>query len=232
MPSDFVGWHFFYNFAADLRKTIKMGIGFLKHLRFYLAAVTLSIVLPLMLGGCQNGNKGRVQKVSHAPHVVDSTRLMGMQNSEVGLMTEQSVVLERVKDIFQMVKSDCMGQGCFITNDMYDKTFCSKSWNELLMDVRRKEHNTNTLFFEVDYWTMTYDPGIFNFDEFEVTQLVMEPKKMASVSFMVYEAYSYTPARVDLVYEDGRWVIDNFYDLRYMIDVRNSMWNYIHNDFI
>ena len=189
-------------------------------------------MLTAILAGCQSGGNDAAKYVADKAQAKDSVETAACQNVEVRLKYEQGVVLNRVKDILSMVKADYMQNGGFIANDLYDKQFCSKSWNQLMMEVRRKEHNTNTLFFEVDYWTMTYEPGVFEFDEFEVTRLVMEPQMMASVSFTVYEAYTYRPARVDLIYEDGRWVIDNFYDLKYMTDVRNSMWNYLNTNYI
>ena len=52
------------------------------------------------------------------------------------------------------------------------------------------------------------------------------------MDFTVYEMYTYCPARIDMVYEDGRWVIDNFYDKKFMVDVRSSMQQYIATNFI
>ena len=42
--------------------------------------------------------------------------------------------------------------------------------------------------------------------------------------------FTYTPARIDMIFEDGRWVINNFYDMKYMVDVRNSMLQYLVTD--
>jgi len=52
------------------------------------------------------------------------------------------------------------------------------------------------------------------------------------VSFTVYEATTYVPARIDLVFEEGRWVIDNFHNLKYMTDFRESMWDFLRNDYL
>ena len=185
-----------------------------------------------MLAACQSGKGGATSAVADNTQATDTVADTASLNTEVRLRYEQGVVLNRVKDILDMVKADYMRNGGFLAYDLYDKVFCSKSWNKLVMDVRRKEHNTGTLFFDVDSWTMTYEPGVFNFDEFEVTTLVLEPQMRASVSFTVYEAYTYRPARIDLVYEDGRWVIDNFHDMKYMTNVRNCMWNYLHTNYI
>ena len=77
---------------------------------------------------------------------------------------------------------------------------------------------------------MTRDAGVIAFDEFEVTSFETDPHPTASVSFTVYEANTYIPARIDLVYEDDCWVIDNFHNLKYMTDFRESMWDFLRND--
>ena len=77
-----------------------------------------------------------------------------------------------------------------------------------------------------------YSGVIVNFDEFELTSMSLEPEKRATVDFTVYEADTYTPASIDLVYEDGRWVIDDFHNLKYMLDVRNCMWDFLVTDII
>jgi len=41
---------------------------------------------------------------------------------------------------------------------------------------------------------------------------------------------SYTPVRVELVYEDGQWKIDNFHHLKYMLNLRESMYQYLDHD--
>ena len=119
--------------------------------------------------------------------------------------------------------------GGSIDSDLLDKAYCSESWNQLLMAVRRQEYLTNTLFFEVDHWTMSHDTDLVDFDEFVVRNLVFtDEEKRAQVDFTVYEdAKSYIPARIELVYEDGQWKIDNFYHLKYMFNLRERMWEFL-----
>jgi len=156
-----------------------------------------------------------------AAAVIDTAR------SEVRMQMEGQVVVDRVRDIFRVVRADCLTLGGSTENELLDKAFCSKEWNNLLMQVRQKEANTNSLFFELDYWTMTRNPGVVNFDEFELASLTLGEQKRASVNYTVYEADTYNPARVDLVFEDGRWVIDNFHHLKYMLDIQSAMWNFV-----
>ena len=180
--------------------------------------------------GCQNSSNNK----DNTSLVIKDTLMTGRnQNPEMQMALERGSVLDCVKNIFRVVYEDQRSQGGFVMSGLCDKAFCSKSWNELMKAVKRKEYLTSTLFAEVDYWTMTRDPELVMFEEFEVTNLVIdEKKKSASVSFVVYEPSTYVPARVDLVYEDGRWVIDNFHDLRYMLNLRHSMWNYINRDML
>ena len=184
-----------------------------------------------MLAGCQGSSKG-------APDCCDSTQILKTDTtlvsdtltSEVSAMVERGVVLERVKTIYSLIKNECTYLGGSTDSDLLDKSFCSKSWNQLLMAVRRQEYLTNTLFFELNHWTMSHDTDLVSFDEFEVRNCVFSAdEKRAQVDFTVYEAESYTPARVELVYEDGQWKIDNFYHLKYMFNMRERMWEYLDN---
>jgi hypothetical protein len=186
-----------------------------------------------MITGCREQAQNPDQNNSNSPIPVDTVTVIDTLNSEVRLNIEREVVLERVKSIYSMIRSDYLSRGGVFESELYDKVFCSKSWNKLLMAVRCKEDRTGTLFFEINPWSMTrYSGNIISYDEFEVTSLVIGPEMTASVTFTVYEDDTYTPARIDLIYEDGRWVIDNFYNLRYMLNVRSSMWNYLDSDII
>lgn len=168
--------------------------------------------------------------------IVEQASIMSTPDSvksEMALQLEREALLERVRAIYTLVKHECIYLGGSVDNDMLDKSFCSKSWNKLLMAVRSKEHNTGTLFFEVNKWTMTYDSDLVSFDEFEVQDLNMDANEMtATVNFTVYASDTYTPARIELVYEDGNWKIDNFYHLKYGLNLRSQMWDYLGNDLI
>ncbi len=195
--------------------------------------IVLSL-LPLLVAGCGNRTPEPEKEPHNAFSVVvpegELTELSDTLDTEVKMQIISGIVLERVKDIYALVKSDFMENGGAGENELFDKAYCSKSWNKLLMAVRWKENLTGALFFESNYWSMTRDAGIVSFDEFEVTNIELEPQMMASVSFTVYEATTYVPARIDLVFEEGRWVIDNFHNLKYMTDFRESMWDFLRND--
>lgn len=201
----------------------------MKKNRLIHSTITMFTLL-LMFSGCQRGSNN--DKTSQLV-AKDTTKTIIQKNSEIQMEMERAIVLDRVKNIFRVVSEDQRSMSGFVMSGLCDRAFCSKSWNELMMAVQRKEYLTSTLFFELDYWTMTRDPELVTFEEFEVTKLVMDEQgKSASVSFVVYEPDTYVPARVDLVFENGRWVIDNFYDLRYMLNLRHCMWNYLNHDIV
>ena len=187
-----------------------------------------------MFTGCQ-GSSNRAQDCCNSDSVqilgADTTLVSDTLSSEVSAMVERGVVLERVLTIYSFIKQECTYMGGSTDSDLLDKAFCSKSWNQLLMAVRRQEYLTNTLFFEVNHWTMSHDTDLVSFEEFEVRKCVFNgDEKRAQVDFTVYENNSsYTPARIELVYEDGQWKIDNFYHLKYMFNMRERMWEYLDN---
>lgn len=194
--------------------------------------IGITCVFGLMFTNCQGAGKSNPENGGANEKVLIDTVKSDSVLSEMALAIERQVVLERVKCIYGLIKEENTYLGGSVESDWLDKAFCSKHWNELLMDVRKKEFQTNTLFFEVNRWTMAYDSNLIRFDEFEVADCYIGPnnEKTATVNFTVYDPDSYTPVRVDLVYEDGQWKIDNFYHLKYMLNLRESMCQYLDND--
>ena len=193
--------------------------------------IGLTLVVGLMSTGCQKSGN-RTPENDNANEILKDTVISDSVQSEMALAIERQVVLERVKSVYGLIKQECTYLGGSVDNDWLDKAFCSRRWNDLLMAVRRKEFQTNTLFFEVNRWTMTYDSNLISFDEFEVADCFIgdDNDKTATVNFTVYATDSYTPVRVELVYEDGQWKIDNFYHMKYMLNLRQSMYQYLGND--
>ncbi len=199
--------------------------------------VCISGVIGMLIGGVlAMGYQMAHHQETEDEQIVEQASIMSTPDSvksEMALQLEREALLERVRAMYTLVKHECIYLGGSVDNDMLDKSFCSKSWNKLLMAVRSKEHNTGTLFFEVNKWTMTYDSDLVSFDEFEVQDLNMDANEMtATVNFTVYASDTYTPARIELVYEDGNWKIDNFYHLKYGLNLRSQMWDYLGNDLI
>ena len=185
----------------------------------------LTLVLCLLSTSCTGSGKGTPENGNGAEKVLKDTVMSDSVLSEMALAIERQVVLERVKCIYGLIKEETTYLGGNVENDWLDKAFCTKAWNKLLMAVRKKEFQTNSLFFEVNRWTMAYDTNLVRFDEFEVADCYIGPnnEKTAAVNFTVYDPDS-------LVYEDGQWKIDNFLHLKYMLNLRESMYQYLDHD--
>lgn len=199
-----------------------------------LLGIVFLLVVSVSLTSCGGFRKGGPEGDGESMITQQKSSPIKSENSEMALALERETVLDRVKRIYTIIHQECTYLGGSVDSDLLDKTFCSKRWNQLLMAVRAKEFQTNTLFFEVNRWTMAYDPDLINFDEFEVSDIYISPnnQKTAVVNFTVFDMDSYTPARLELVYEDGQWKIDNFHHMKYMLDLRQSMYHYLHNDML
>lgn len=191
--------------------------------------IGLPFVASVSLSSCQNTSSEVQDNYDYSQFIsTDSPSLSDTLTTEISAEVERGVVLERVQNIYSLIKQECTYMGGSTDSDLLDKAFCSESWNQLLMAVRRQEYLTNTLFFEVNHWTMSHDTELVNFDEFQVRNLVIsEDEKRAQVDFTVYEPDNYIPARIELVFEDGQWKIDNFYHLKYMFNLRERMWEFL-----
>jgi hypothetical protein len=199
-----------------------------------LLLIGVFLVTGLIFSSCMGSSKGAPESGSTNEKIDKDTVKSDSIVSEMALAIERQVVLERVRSIYGLIKQECTYLGGSVDNDWLDKSFCSKRWNDLLMAVRRKEFQTNSLFFEVNRWTMTYDSNLISFDEFEVEDCFIGPnnEKTATVNFTVFASDTYTPVRLELVYEDGQWKIDNFYHMKYMLNLRQCMYRYIGSDML
>lgn len=199
-----------------------------------LLLIGILFVAGLISSSCTGAGKGAPESGSTNEKIDKDTVKSDSIVSEMALAIERQVVLERVRSIYGLIKQECTYLGGSVDNDWLDKSFCSKRWNDLLMAVRRKEFQTNSLFFEVNRWTMTYDSNLISFDEFEVEDCFIGPnnEKTATVNFTVFASDTYTPVRLELVYEDGQWKIDNFYHMKYMLNLRQCMYRYIGSDML
>ena len=124
------------------------------------------------------------------------TALPDSVKSEMSLQLEREALMERVRAIYSLVKQESVCMGGSVDSDLLDKSFCSKSWNKLLMAVRNKEHNTGTLFFEVNKWTMAYDSDLVSFDEFEVQDLNIDTDEVLYGMNSKWNALGFKPGLV------------------------------------
>ena len=73
--------------------------------------------------------------------VQDSVQSVGTQDIEMRRSIEEGIVLERARSIFSMVRYNTLSTGGAPMGDIFDRAYCSKSWNKMLMKVRCKEES-------------------------------------------------------------------------------------------
>ncbi len=222
-------------FCVTLRPIFRTIKNFDKILKRIICIFSAALLIDAcLIWACSKLFSGGDSNVADADQttLTDSVAKADYLSSEIALQVESGIVLEHVRSIYDIVKHESENLGGSVDNDLLDKTYCSKSWNKMLAAVRRKEFHTNILFFEINHWTMAYDTNQVKFDEFEVRccYIGADNERLASVQFTVYTPYNYIPACVDLVYEDGGWKIDNFHHLKNAINMKECMWEYLHND--
>lgn len=204
----------------------------MKHLVGILSAA-LVIDGCVILAYCGGFNQEESQ-IAESDHVqlTDPVTKPDHLTTEMAVQVESGIVLEHVRNIYTLIKHETQNMGGSVDSDLLDKAYCSKSWNEMLMAVRKKEFETSNTFSVVNHWTMAYDTNQVSFDEFVVKYCIIgaDNERFASVDFTVYTPDNYIPARVDLVYEDGAWKIDNFHHMKYMMNMKECMCEYLMND--
>jgi hypothetical protein len=151
----------------------------LEHLRRKFG-ILLTFVVAFAMTSCQSESNQETKEFS-SELLGEEAVVMDTLNTEVQMKMEAAVVKARVEGIYQIVKQMYMSHGGVTENEILDRCYCSKSWNKLLMAVRRHEYETNTLFFEIDHWSMTRKPCMVSLDEFEVFSLTLGSQMTASV---------------------------------------------------
>ena len=121
----------------------------MKRFSYYQLAFLL-LLLSLTLTGCQSRDKAPVQRQVAEMSFRDTIETApDTLFSETRLMAERGAVLQRTRDIFSVIRNYQLSTGGLVMTELLDKAYCSKAWNNMLLAVRRKEFQTNTLTGEI-----------------------------------------------------------------------------------
>lgn len=139
--------------------------------------------------------------------------------------------LETIQEVYAAVAEAYKSADWQENSAKLDKKYCSKDWNATVEAVEEKDaHREGEIgFFDADYWVMGQD-----FDEQNLHASNFVLKKVtkdlfpwrASVSLTLHN-FSDIPVNVDLVYEDGYWKVDNLTDLKYDLNWKGAMKEYL-----
>ena len=140
-------------------------------------------------------------------------------------------VVQRVDDIYAHV-FDLYGKLSetfdFSSFDNIDSLYCSADWNAWVARVndfdRRHVDEGMMGFFDADYWVMGQDSQDLSVSDIRVIEMT---ESTATVEFNLHNCGSISPVRLELVMEDGAWRIDNFIDVKYDLNWKAGMKEYL-----
>lgn len=199
---------------------------------FYIAAMA---TLMACSGKTENATPADDQKV-------DSTATVEKKEATPTAEDPSQVeadVLARVKAIYDHAAKAYANDGSEGTDTNLDELYCSKDWNATVRAVYEKDMATDGMgFFEADYWVMGQDVDDYRADGFKVERIfssldpeVGEPKEVnpidrAGVVFNLHNCGTTKEVRIELVKENGKWMIDDMTDVEVNLDWKQSMKEY------
>lgn len=140
-------------------------------------------------------------------------------------------VLAQVKEVYEAVGKAYSNDDWQAQSNALDKTFCSKDWNATVAAVLEKDKHTDAEigFFDADYWVMgqDFDEQNLHATDFYVEKLLMDEQPWEAAVTLKLHNFSPIPVRVNLVYEDGTWKVDDLTDLSVDLDWKKSMKEYL-----
>ena len=153
-----------------------------------------------------------------------------VEDSKDGTLDTVSVV-QRVNDIYEGV-FDYYGKvlttSTLSSLENIDSLYCSADWNAWVARVndfdRQHEEDGMMGFFDADYWIMGQDWQDLSVSDIRVIDL---SDSTATVELNLHNCGTITPVRLEMVMEDGLWRIDNFIDVKYDVNWKAGMKEYL-----
>lgn len=108
------------------------------------------------------------------------------------------------------------------STDSLDIAFCSAQWQTLVEMVNNKdsEEMGEERFFTSDYWIMGQDYGKISIDDVKVE--LKDDNNHANVSLILHNL-SDIKVKLEMVFENGEWKIDNFIDQSKNLNWKENM---------
>ncbi len=180
------------------------------------------IGLAALLMGCNNGKNSGTAEAQPAngseTQVVAADTAVKAADQAAPAKTREELTKDveaRVREIYDAVIAtytpDATGQT--ISKARLDERFCSDDWLAALKAVGEKDKNLEGEigFFEADYWVMGQDFQNLKAENIKVESISPEEGK-ATVTLDWHNCGSVTKIKVDLVFENNEWKIDELTD--------------------
>lgn len=145
---------------------------------------------------------------------------------EVGLNA-----LETVEEVYKAVSKAYRSKDWQRKSADLDEQFCSKDWLTTVAAVIEKDNKSSDEmgFFDADYWVMgqDFDEKNLHASDFSLEKILLDDTPWEAAVTLKLHNFSDIPVRVNLVYEDGAWKVDDLTDLSSDLDWKASMKEYL-----
>lgn len=196
----------------------------MKKLTFIFMA--MAVITLAACGNKTNGNSG-----NEVPK--DSDYMLDGPGSVYEPTVEEAgqYAIETVQRLYEAVSEAYSSEDWQTKSNELDKKFCSQDWLATVKAVIEKDNkNPDEMgFFDADYWVMgqDFDTQNLHASDFYLEKILMEDKPWEAAVTLKLHNYGEIPVRVNLIYEGGEWKVDDLTDIRYDLDWKQSMKEYL-----
>lgn len=191
--------------------------------------ICLTVLVALALPSC--GNK--VSNNNNGEHE-DSVFMLDGPGSVYEPTVEEvgQYAIEQVQEVYEAVSKAYRSKDWQKQSATLDKKFCSKDWLATVAAVVEKDNKNSEDeigFFDADYWVMgqDFDENNLHATDFFLEKILMDEQPWKAAVTLKLHNYNEIPVRVNLIYEDGTWKVDDLTDLRYDNDWKQNMKEYL-----
>lgn len=180
-----------------------------------------SVVLALTSCNSGKGSAPVIPDIDDAA-VIDST------STDSITYADPALIVERVKLIYEAVKRAFPEiHDISPTTDSLDMAFCSSQWQSLVALVNNKDAESlgGTGFFDSDYWIMGQDWGKIDASNIKAN---LKDDTHADVTFDLHNITT-TKVKLQMLFERGEWMIDNFINQTNNFDWKKAMTKYLED---
>ena len=182
--------------------------------------LTISILLAA-LASCGGNKSSNLIPMAEGGWMADTTK------TEDNSHADPALVEERVKAIYEHVAAAYPDLPDLTpSNDSLDLAFCSGHWQSLVALVNEKDAASmgSEHFFDADYWIMGQEWGNISATDVKAT---VKDNTHAEATLLLHNCGTATKVKLEMVFERGEWLIDNFIDQTRGDDWKKNMIEYI-----
>lgn len=190
----------------------------------------LILTVMAIMASCGNSNGEKTTNEQNAPttEATGNDSLAKATKSKVD-PKDEAYLISRVQAIYDKVFGEYnrANENEEMPQFSPDEDFCSKDWNSMLQKIEEYDaaNNPDEIgFFDADYWVMGQDFADLSISDIQV---VKQDGDDAEVEFILHNQGDKIKVKLEMEFERGDWYIDNFIDLKYDLNWKEDMKEYL-----